>query len=102
MNTGISDLRNEVTLSPLRSRWGISAFASAVCVFAVWAIFFAPTRWRAAEQLKAEQIDQENRTLCEKFQMPPGGDQFATCVAYLTEVRQRHGDRIASEAAGML
>jgi hypothetical protein len=101
MNTCISDIRKEATLSPRRSHWGISAFASAVCVFAVWAIFFAPTRWRAAEQLKAEQIDQENRALCAKFRMPPGAEQFATCVAHLTEVRQRHGNRIASEAAGM-
>jgi hypothetical protein len=78
------------------------AFVAAVSAFAVWAIVFAPTMWRAAERLKAEQVDQENRIVCEKFRMPPGSESFAACVTYLTEVRRRHGDRIAAEAAGIL
>jgi hypothetical protein len=82
--------------------WRSIAFAAAVSAFAVWAIVFAPSMWRAAERLKAEQVDQENGIFCEKFQMPPGSEHFAACVTYLTEVRRRHGDRIAAEAAGIL
>jgi hypothetical protein len=82
--------------------WRRIAFIAAVSAFAVWAIVFAPTMWRAAERLKAEQVDQENGIFCEKFRMPPGNESFATCVMYLTEVRRRQGDRIAAEAAGIL
>jgi hypothetical protein len=82
--------------------WRSIAFLAAVTAFAIWAIVFAPTMWRAAERLKAEQVDQEDRIFCEKFRMPPGSESFAACVTYLTEVRRRHGDRIAAEAAGIL
>ncbi|MEA2841196.1 MAG: hypothetical protein QOF41_2526 [Methylobacteriaceae bacterium] len=82
--------------------WRRIAFIGAASAFAIWAIVFAPRMWRAAERLKAEQVDQENGIFCEKFRMPPGSESFATCVMYLTEVRRRHGDRIAAEAAGIL
>jgi hypothetical protein len=101
MNADMSRGGNETIGPPHRSLWSIIAFGSAVAAFAVWAIVFAPDMWRAAERLKAEQINHEDKTLCEKFQMPPGSERFARCVAELTGVRQRHGDRIAAEAAGM-
>jgi hypothetical protein len=101
MNADMSRGGDGTVAPPHRSLWPITAFGSAVIVFAVWAIFLAPNMWRAAERLKVEQINQEDKILCEKFQMPVGSERFATCVADLIEVRRRHGDRIAAEAAGM-
>jgi hypothetical protein len=101
MHMNISHHRNGAVAPPYPSLWSITALGSAVIVFAVWAIFFAPNMWRAAERLKAEQINREDEVLCEKFQMPPGSERFAACVTDLGEVRRRHGDRLAAEAAGM-
>jgi hypothetical protein len=101
----IADMTDSQTQTP-GANWGpvwrSIAFIAAVSAFAIWAIVFAPTMWRAAELLKTEQVDQEDRIFCEKFRMPPSSESFATCVMYLTEVRRRHGDRIAAEAAGIL
>ena len=83
--------------------WGpVIALGIAVGSLALYAVFSAPAMLQAAERAKAAQIQQENRAHCEKFQMSPGSEGFASCVADLTEIRQRQGDRFVAEAAGIL
>ena len=101
MNVDISESEN-VTARLLKSWVPVTALATAVCAFATYGVVEAPATWRAAERFKAEQIQQEDRTYCEKFRMPPGSESFAACATDLTEIRQRHRDRIAAEAAGVL
>jgi hypothetical protein len=67
-----------------------------------WTIVYGPAMHARAEQLKAEQIDQENRALCARLGMPYGGDRFGACGDALDEARRRHGERLAIEAAGIL
>ena len=74
----------------------------AASALAVYALIYAPEMRRTAERLKAEQIQQEDREYCEKFRMPPGSDNFAACVADLTEIRRRQHERSVADAAGML
>jgi len=104
MNTSMSD--NDNTSAGPRSRtvWSWTpaiVFGTAVIALAIHATVYAPAMWRTAELLKAEQIDQENRTFCEKFGMPHGSERFAACQASLGEIRQWHADRLAAEAAGI-
>jgi hypothetical protein len=67
-----------------------------------WAIVYGPALHARAEQLKAEQIDQENRALCARLAMSHGSDRFEACAGALDEARRRHGERLAIEAAGIL
>jgi hypothetical protein len=88
-------------LQPLSSRAPAIVFATAVSACAIYAAAVGPTLWSTEERLKVEQLQLEDKMFCERFRMPPGGESFATCVAYLTEIRRRHGDRLAAEAAGV-
>ena len=83
------------------SRVPAVVFALAVSALAVYAAANGPTLWSAAQRLKAEELQREDRMFCEKFNMPPGSEGFATCVIYLSEIRRLHGDRVAAEAAGV-
>ena len=76
-------------------------FGLAVSALAVYAIVQAPTERRIAERLKAEQIQREDREHCERFRVQPGSEDFAACVADLTEIRRHHRDRSLAEASGM-
>jgi hypothetical protein len=78
------------------------AIGTAVSALAVYAIVEAPAALRAAELSKLERIRQEDRTYCEAFRMPPGSENFTACVDKLREIRARHGDRLAVQAAGLL
>jgi hypothetical protein len=73
----------------------------AVSALAVYAIVQAPTERRIAERLKAEQIQREDREHCERFRVQPGSEDFAACVADLTEIRRHQRDRSLAEASGM-
>jgi hypothetical protein len=104
--TSMSMSDGKATAATPRARslhaWPVIALAAAVAAFAVHAVVYAPSMWRAAERLKAEQIAQEDRMFCEKFRMPPDSDSFAACAGYLREIRRLHGERIAAESAGIL
>lgn len=76
-------------------------FALMVSACAIYAAAQGPTLWRAAHQLKAEQIEHENEVFCETFHMPPGSEKFTICVSHLAEIRRLHGERVAAEAAGI-
>jgi hypothetical protein len=52
------------------------------------------------EQLKAQQIDQENHLLCERLGMSRGSEKFALCIEVLSETRRRQAERLASEIDG--
>jgi hypothetical protein len=101
MNTDISESGNAAP-RPLQSWVPHFALGGVVSAFAIYAIFQAPATLRAAERFKAEQIQVEDRTYCEKFGMSPGSERFATCAADLMEIRRRHGDSLAAEAVGLL
>jgi hypothetical protein len=88
-----------------RSPWSLApgfAVIAAVAAIAVYAVFYAPGMWQAAERLRAEQIGQEDKEFCAKFLMPPGSEGFATCTNNLAEIRKRHAERLAAAAAGIL
>lgn len=104
MNTRISADATGVR-ADARSVWSralVAIVAVVVGVSALHAILHGPAIRERAEQLKAAQIDQENRALCEKLGMPHGSDRFSACVGALSEARQREAERIAIEAAGIL
>jgi hypothetical protein len=67
-----------------------------------WAIVNGPAVHARAEQLKAEQIERENRTVCARLGMAHGSDRFEACAGALDEARRRHAERLAIEAAGIL
>jgi flagellar biosynthesis/type III secretory pathway M-ring protein FliF/YscJ len=73
--------------------------AVAAVVMIVAAILPSPAMRQRAEQLKAEQIDQENRSLCERLGMPRGSERFAACAGALSEARQAQAKRFAIEFA---
>jgi hypothetical protein len=75
--------------------------ALGVSACAIYAIAQGPVSWRAAQQLKTEQIKQEDETFCKKFYVPPGSENFANCVSDLAEIRRLHGARVTAEAAGV-
>jgi hypothetical protein len=101
MNAHFSESDNTVP-RPHQSRLPVFALGIVVSAVAIYAIVQAPTTWRSLERFKAEQIQQEDWTYCEQFRMPPRSESFAACAARLMEVRRRHGDRLAAEAAGLL
>ena len=76
-------------------------FVLAVSACAIYAAAYGPILYSTAQHLKTEQLQQEDRTFCGKFNMPPGSENFQTCVGYLSEVRRLHRDRVAAEAAGL-
>ena len=76
-------------------------FALAVSACAIYAAANGPTLYSTAQHLKTEQLQQEDKIFCGKFNMPPGSESFRTCVVYLSEVRRLHGDRVTAEAAGI-
>ena len=91
--------------SPIQLVWSwtpLGIAGAVVIAFAVHAIVYGPAMHEKAEQLRTEQIDQENTMLCEKLGMALGSERFATCAGSLSEVRQRHAKRLAAEAAGIL
>jgi hypothetical protein len=97
MNTKMSALGSpKVDATRRVGTWTpIVAVAGVVIVLA--AVLPSPAMRAKAEQLKAEQIDQENRTLCEKIGMLPGSERFAACASVLSEVRKRQAERFAAE-----
>jgi hypothetical protein len=104
MKTDISSSKNatgRLSSQSLSSRAPAVVFALAVSVLAVYAAANGPTLWSTTQRLKTEELQREDRMFCEKFNMPPGSEGFATCVIYLSEVRRLHGDRVAAEAAGV-
>ena len=89
----------------MHSMWSwmpLVVVGTTVIAAACFALLFGPAMRERAEQLRAEQIDQENRALCGKLGMPHGSDRFAVCAGVLSEARQLHGERLAIEAAGIL
>jgi hypothetical protein len=100
MRTDILSSDNMAT-RPRSSQIPSVVFALAVSAGAIYAAAHGPTLWRAAQEVKAEQIKQEDRMFCKNFNMPPDSESFATCVGYLSEIRRLHGDRLAAEAAGV-
>ena len=62
----------------IASRAPAVVFALAVSALAVYAAANGPTLWSAAQRLKAEELQREDRMFCEKFNMPPGSEGFAT------------------------
>jgi hypothetical protein len=85
----------------ISSRTPSVVFALAVSACAIYAAANGPILYSTAQHLRTEQLQQENKAFCEKFNMPPGSEGFQTCVVYLSEVRRLHGDRVAAAAAGM-
>jgi hypothetical protein len=100
MKTSNGTLATAPGSQSLTSRIPAIAFAVGISACAVYAAANGPVLWSGAQQRKAEQVQQENKMFCEKFGMPPSGENFATCVGYLSDIRKLHGDRLAAEAAG--
>lgn len=97
--------RHSGSAAAVRPMWSwvpLAALGATVIATAGIAVLYGPAMRERAERLKAEQIDQENRTLCEKLGMPHGSDRFGACAGVLLEARRLHEDRLAIEAAGIL
>ena len=89
------------TQAALESKWTWTpAVVIALVVIALAALLSRPEMREKGEQLKAEQIDKENRLMCERLGMPSGSERFATCTDVLSETRRRQAQRLASEIDG--
>ncbi len=101
MNTRISAANNVAAGLATRSmRTWIPLLAIAAVVIALIGILDRPAAREKAQQLKAEQVDQEDRTLCERLGKAHGNEGFSACAAILSEVRQRNAERFAAEIRG--
>ena len=99
MRIGI-DVCSTHTDTATRSVWTWTPIVLMAGVVIVLAAVLSPPETRArAEQIKAEQIDQENRALCGMLGMPVGSDGYAACAGVLLEVRTRQAKRFAAEMA---
>jgi hypothetical protein len=98
MNVRLSALDNTKADTATPSVWTWTPIiAIAAVVIALAATLSRPAMRERAEQLKAEQIDQENRALCERLGMPAGSERFAACAGVLSDVRKRHAERFAAD-----
>lgn len=86
---------------PFSSRIPSIVFALTVGAGAVYAVGIGPVVYSTGQRLRTEQLQQEDRLFCEKFNMPPGSESFPTCVDHLSQIRRLHAERVAAEAAGM-
>jgi hypothetical protein len=66
------------------------------------AILFGPAMRERADRLRAQEVDREDRALCERLGMPQGSARFTACAAVLSEARREEAMRLASELAGIL
>ena len=57
---------------------------------------------KEAARLRAEEIDREDRVLCQKLGMPHGTDRFAACANVLSQARQNEARRVANDTVGIL
>jgi hypothetical protein len=89
-------------MHPVWSWMPLAVLGATIVATAGFALLYGPAMRERAERLKAEQIDQENRALCEKLGMPHGGDRFGVCAGILSAARRLHEERLAIEAAGIL
>jgi hypothetical protein len=77
----------------------IAALAGAL---ALHAIVYGPAIRERADRLQAEQIAEENRSLCNKLGMGNGSERFTACAEVLSEVRRQEARRVYTEVAGIL
>lgn len=97
--------RHSGSAAAMRPMWSwmpLAALGAMLIAMAAFVALYGPAMRERAERLKAEQIDQENRALCEKLGMPHGSDRFGACAGILLEARRLHEERLAIEAAGIL
>lgn len=97
-----ADDRSGPMRHPVHARFHIVVLVIALCALVVGVMLYAPVFWRNTAAARAAVIEQEDREFCERFGMPVGSAAFPACAANLGELRQRHGDRLAAEAAGIL
>jgi hypothetical protein len=76
-------------------------FALTVMAGAVYAAAIGPVVYSTGQRLRTEQLQQEDKLFCQKFNMPFGSESFPTCVGYLSQIRRLHAERVGAEAAGM-
>jgi hypothetical protein len=73
-----------------------------VSALALHAVLFGPAMRKEAARLRAEEIDREDRVLCQKLGMPHGTDGFAACAKVLSQARQNEATRVANDTVGIL
>ncbi len=91
------------TTTSADSSWiPLMLIATLVSALTLHAVLYGPEIRKRAERLHAEEIDRENRALCERLRMPYGSERFGTCADLLSEVRRLEAERISREAMGIL
>src|SRR5689334_25428468 len=83
MKTDISNSESAATRPSSKlvsSRIPSAVLALAVSAGAIYAAANGPVLYSTAQHLRTEQVQKEDRTFCEKFNMPPGSERFPTCV----------------------
>src|SRR2546421_10148819 len=92
-------LRGKNLTTAVRSFVPLVIIAAVVSALALHAVLYGPAIQERAERLQAEQIDQENRTLCEKLGISLGSERFTACAEVLSEARRQEVKRFANEVA---
>ena len=91
------------TKTSVGSSWiPLMFLATLVSALALHAVLYGPEIRKRAERFQAEQLDRENRALCEKLGMPHGSERFGGCADVLSEVRRLEAERISREVVGIL
>lgn len=81
--------------------WIVRVVLALAVAFVAWivvySVVYGPQMRAEAEKRMAQEIAQENESVCGKLAMPVGSQAFATCAAELMQVRQRHEARLSRD-----
>lgn len=81
--------------------WFVCSVLALVVVLAgvaiAYSVAYGPQPQADAQAQMAQEVAQENETVCGKLGMPRESQTFAACVAELEQVRQRHEARLGRE-----
>lgn len=91
------DTETAVALPGSRLLLGIAVLTTLVILASLWG---SAVRERMA-RLKADEIDQESRMVCERLGIPHDSERYRACADALSEVRRQEGKRL-TYAAGIL
>jgi hypothetical protein len=87
--------------SGISATWIVRAVLAVAVAFVGWivvySVLYGPQMRAEADKRMAQEIAQENETVCGRLAMPAGSQGFATCAAELMQVRQRHEARLSRD-----
>src|SRR5215831_14823200 len=69
----------------------------AMGLIAIWAILHIPQARETFEQIRAQEISEENRHYCEKWGRKAGTHEYTLCTIDLYEIRANQTKRVSDD-----